>query len=289
MLFLRNTRRLNVKRRAINVNRRGRQCNQGRRNKNNWVCFRGGSTWLCLSIPVTKLASTGVGRELGPRGRISFFPFPGSLSCFYDSGGGAPCRHGLAGAAVQCAISTPTSLRTTVRLPTSGDVDGQTLVLRSLTRNGVLPHGLDSYSSAVIVAHTLSKGPKRVSVLTTNATVHFLATCLDMAPNAQVVANARHVRRHPVHVLMSTLQRLNTHVRCIKGRKFPPLHVAKARLANDRVSLTNGIDSRCVSTLLVVNAILPGNLHLRLANSVVSHPCVGLALRLVHSFNTRTS
>lgn len=191
--------------------------------------------------------------------------------------------------AVHCLLSTPSRVGTAVRLPTSGDVDGHTLVVRTLSGKSSMLSGLSSYSSARIVVGTLARNGRIVSVLTTKATVHFLATCLDDAPNVRAVAKARQVRRHPVRVLIGTLHRLKTRVRCIQGRNFPPLQVRNARLANDRVALGNGIDSRCVSTLLVVNPMLGGNLRLQLAKRVISEPCVGLALRLVGSFNTSTS
>lgn len=191
--------------------------------------------------------------------------------------------------AVHCGLSTPSMIEAAVRLPTSGDVDGHTLVVGTLTQKAAPPYGLSSYSSALMVVGTLTRGGRAVSVVTTKATVHFLATCLDAMRNARVLAKARQVRRHPVRVLIGTLHRLNTRVRCTNGRNFPPLHVRKARLGNGRLALGNGIDSRCVSTLLVVNPILGGKLHLRLANRVVSLPCVGLALRLVGRFNTGTT
>lgn len=185
-------------------------------------------------------------------------------------------------------MATPTRVRAAVRLPSSGDVDGHTLVVGTLKGEAFRLRGLSSYSSARMVVRTLGSNGGAVSVVTTKATVHFLATCLSIAPKAQVVANARHVRRHPVRILIGTLHRLKTRVRCVVGSKCPPLHVAKRGLRGSAVDLPNGIDSRCVSTLLVVTPVLDGKLALALAKRVVSHPCVGLALRLVGSFNTET-
>lgn len=89
--------------------------------------------------------------------------------CFY-----VPFWYGDVG----CAVGSPSSLGTSIGLPTSGDVYGHTLVLGTLDCDPCRVQGLSSYSSARIVIGTLGSGSHSFSVGTTKATVQFLATFL---------------------------------------------------------------------------------------------------------------
>lgn len=205
-----------------------------------------------------------------------------------------------------------THISNAVGLPNSGDISGHTLLLTTLTRNGAMLAGLLSDSSIHRVLGTLAtlkmdcalstshahyrvvngnnplrtRNTLRLFLNGTKATVHPLTTTLYLNDGSVILANRPHVGRHPVNRLISTLHLNKTGVACLRRRGCPPLHL-RNNFANNGISISNSISDRFLATLLVATPLTPRSAIVHVGNSLISGPCVSVALGLVGAFNIR--
>jgi 3-phosphoshikimate 1-carboxyvinyltransferase len=120
--------------------------------------------------------------------------------------------------------------------------------------------------------------------------MRFLLAQLATLPGAWVVDGAPRLRERPVAPLIDALRRLGAEIEPMHGRSPSlPLSVAGRRLSGGEVAVDAAASSQFVSALLLLGAVLPDGLSVRLPAPPPSRPYLDLTAEVLEAFGARVT
>ena len=209
---------------------------------------------------------------------------------------------------VLAAQHAPHGVTGRVRVPPSKSLTQRALVAAALAGEGsVVRHPLDAEDPRLLAAalqgagfllewgagSVASRGREPVSEaefdLGNNGTgLRFLLAQLAGLPGAWTIDGSERLRQRPISPLVEALRRLGAKVEARgAGATALPLAVSGRTLAGGEVVLDASASSQFVSALLLLGAVLPDGLVVRLSSAPPSRPYLDLTAEVLEAFGAR--
>lgn len=186
---------------------------------------------------------------------------------------------------MQFVVSAPSSLQASIQLPASKSISNRALIIHALSRGNSRPTNLSDCDDTQVMIRALAAAPgAEIDILAAGTAMRFLTAYLSVTPGTHVITGTQRMRQRPIRILVDALRRLGADITYVGEEGFPPLRINGRPLQGAEIELAGNISSQYISALLMIGAVLPGGLKLKLAGDIVSRPYIDLTLRLMHDF-----
>lgn len=186
---------------------------------------------------------------------------------------------------MQFVVSAPSSLQASIQLPASKSISNRALIIHALSHGNSLPTNLSDCDDTQVMIRALAAAPgAEIDILAAGTAMRFLTAYLSVTPGTHVITGTQRMRQRPIRILVDALRCLGADITYVGEEGFPPLRINGRLLQGAEIELAGNVSSQYISALLMIGAVLPGGLKLKLAGDIVSRPYIDLTLRLMHDF-----
>lgn len=185
---------------------------------------------------------------------------------------------------MQYTVSAPEQLCVDVALPASKSISNRALVLHALSGGTHVPHNLSDCDDTRVTIKALEGRPELVDIGAAGTAMRFLTAYFSVTLGARVITGTQRMQQRPIRILVDALRALGAQIEYVGNEGFPPLRITGTALQGEEVELAGNVSSQYISALLMVGAVLPRGLRLRLTGDIISRPYIELTLQLMRDF-----
>lgn len=188
---------------------------------------------------------------------------------------------------MQYLLNAPASLHATVQLPTSKSISNRALILHALSGGSTRPENLSDCDDTQVMIRALDYMPDVIDIHAAGTAMRFLTAYLCVTPGTHVITGTERMQQRPIRILVDALRTLGARIDYAGNEGFPPLCINGTQLTGSEIELAGNVSSQYISALLMVGAVLPVGLKLRLTGNIISRPYINLTLQLMHDFGAQ--
>lgn len=188
---------------------------------------------------------------------------------------------------MQYLLNAPASLHATVQLPASKSISNRALILHALSGGVTRPENLSDCDDTQVMIHALDHMPDVIDIHAAGTAMRFLTAYLCVTPGTHTITGTERMQQRPIRILVDALRTLGARIDYTGKEGFPPLHINGTQLTGSEIELAGNVSSQYISALLMIGAVLPVGLKLRLTGDIISRPYINLTLQLMHDFGAQ--
>lgn len=188
---------------------------------------------------------------------------------------------------MQYLLNAPASLHATVQLPASKSISNRALILHALSGGVTRPENLSDCDDTQVMIRALDYMPDVIDIHAAGTAMRFLTAYLCVTPGTHVITGTERMQQRPIRILVDALRTLGARIDYAGNEGFPPLRINGTQLTGSEIELAGNVSSQYISALLMIGAVLPVGLKLRLTGNIISRPYINLTLQLMHDFGAQ--
>ncbi len=188
---------------------------------------------------------------------------------------------------MQYLLNAPASLYATVQLPASKSISNRALILHALSGGSTRPENLSDCDDTQVMIRALDHMPDVIDIHAAGTAMRFLTAYLCVTPGTHVITGTERMQQRPIRILVDALRTLGARINYTGNEGFPPLRINGTQLTGSEIELAGNVSSQYISALLMIGAVLPVGLKLRLTGDIISRPYINLTLQLMHDFGAQ--
>ena len=188
---------------------------------------------------------------------------------------------------MQYLLNAPASLHATVQLPASKSISNRALILHALSGGSTRPENLSDCDDTQVMIRALDYMPDVIDIHAAGTAMRFLTAYLCVTPGTHTITGTERMQQRPIRILVDALRTLGARIDYTGNEGFPPLHITGTQLTGSEIELAGNVSSQYISALLMIGAVLPVGLKLRLTGDIISRPYINLTLQLMHDFGAQ--
>ena len=188
---------------------------------------------------------------------------------------------------MQYLLNAPASLYATVQLPASKSISNRALILHALSGGSTRPENLSDCDDTQVMLRALDHMPDVIDIHAAGTAMRFLTAYLCVTPGTHTITGTERMQQRPIRILVDALRTLGARIDYAGNEGFPPLCINGTQLTGSEIELAGNVSSQYISALLMIGAVLPVGLKLRLTGNIISRPYINLTLQLMHDFGAQ--
>lgn len=188
---------------------------------------------------------------------------------------------------MQYILRAPEQLCAEIQLPASKSISNRALILHALAGGNTKPLNLSDCDDTRVMIRALSEQPAVVDIMAAGTAMRFLTAYYCVTPGRRVITGTQRMQQRPIRILVDALRELGANVAYVKAEGFPPLEIEGGELQGKDISLAGNVSSQYISALLMIGAVLPQGLRLKLTGNIISRPYIDLTLQLMSDFGAK--
>ena len=188
---------------------------------------------------------------------------------------------------MQYLLNAPASLYATVQLPASKSISNRALILHALSGGSTRPENLSDCDDTQVMIRALDHMPDVIDIHAAGTAMRFLTAYLCVTPGTHTITGTERMQQRPIRILVDALRTLGARIDYAGNEGFPPLCINGTQLTGSDIELAGNVSSQYISALLMIGAVLPVGLKLRLTGNIISRPYINLTLQLMHDFGAQ--
>lgn len=188
---------------------------------------------------------------------------------------------------MQYLLNAPASLYATVQLPASKSISNRALILHALSGGSTRPENLSDCDDTQVMIRALDHMPDVIDIHAAGTAMRFLTAYLCVTPGTHTITGTERMQQRPIRILVDALRTLGARIGYAGNEGFPPLRINGTQLTDSEIELAGNVSSQYISALLMIGAVLPVGLKLRLTGDIISRPYINLTLQLMHDFGAQ--
>lgn len=183
-------------------------------------------------------------------------------------------------------IITPTKeIDTSITLPASKSISNRALIIKALTKGGMMPENLsDCDDTDVIIRALNTPSSDFIDIKAAGTAMRFMTAYLSATKGEYTISGTERMKHRPIAILVDALRYLGAEIKYIGEEGFPPLHIRGKQLEGGTLEIPGNVSSQYISALLMIAPIMTRGLELKLTGNIVSRPYIDLTLHLMHEF-----
>lgn len=178
----------------------------------------------------------------------------------------------------------PASIQATIQLPASKSISNRALIINALGKGNYPPSNLSDCDDTQVMVKALTERGETIDIMAAGTAMRFLTAYLSATPGEHVLTGTARMQQRPIRLLVDALRTLGADITYTANEGFPPLLIKGRKLQSSGITLPGNVSSQYISALLMIGAVLPQGLTLRLTGEIVSRPYINLTLQLMNDF-----
>lgn len=217
-------------------------------------------------------------------------------------------------------------LNAAIRLPASKSISNRALILHALAHGTTVPENLSDCDDTRVMIRAFSPEAKPttvyqgeelevIDIMAAGTSMRFLTAYLSVTPGRRIITGTERMQNRPIKILVDALRSLGADIEYIGKEGYPPLLItgkdvstsvqassdSSSVSADDpsassmmtafghQLSLPGNVSSQYISALLMIGAVLPKGLTLRLTGDIISRPYINMTLRLMETYGAEAA
>lgn len=186
------------------------------------------------------------------------------------------------------AITAPTTLNATVKLPASKSISNRALIICALSGGICMPENLSDCDDTDVTLRALSDRPETIDIKAAGTSMRFmtayLAATVQSDHDARLITGTERMKHRPIKILVDALRLLGADIEYAGEEGFPPLRIRGKKLKGGTLEIAGNVSSQYISALLLIGPMLENGLELRLTGEIISRPYIDLTLWTMREF-----
>ncbi|MDR2823863.1 MAG: 3-phosphoshikimate 1-carboxyvinyltransferase [Prevotellaceae bacterium] len=173
-----------------------------------------------------------------------------------------------------------------INLPSSKSISNRVLILNALCNNKLSVKNLSTADDTKILQTALCSDEKICNLEGSGTAFRFFTAFAAATTRVEriVTGNERMLQR-PVNHLVAALNHLGARVEFLGKTGLPPLKITPAAMRGGDVEIDASVSSQFISALMLIAAVLPHGLRMRLTGEIVSKPYIEMTRKLLGEFS----
>jgi 3-phosphoshikimate 1-carboxyvinyltransferase len=185
-------------------------------------------------------------------------------------------------------LTAPSSIQTTIQLPTSKSISNRVLILNALTKNAFPIHALSDSDDTRVLQQALESKDAVFDVGAAGTSMRFLTAYLSQLPGKWLITGTERMKNRPIRILVDTLLETGGEIQYLEKEGFPPLQITGKRLIGGKIHLDGSVSSQYISALMMIAPGMEKGLDIFLKGNIVSRPYIEMTRRLMKIFGVET-
>ena len=178
----------------------------------------------------------------------------------------------------------PASIQATIQLPASKSISNRALIINALGKGNYPLSNLSDCDDTQVMVKALTERGETIDIIAAGTAMRFLTAYLSTTPGEHILTGTARMQQRPIRLLVDALRTLGADITYTANEGFPPLLIKGRKLQGSEITLPGNVSSQYISALLMIGAVLPQGLTLRLTGEIVSRPYINLTLQLMNDF-----
>jgi 3-phosphoshikimate 1-carboxyvinyltransferase len=172
-----------------------------------------------------------------------------------------------------------------VELSGSKSISNRVLIIQALCEDNFAIQNLSDSDDTKTLVKLLASDEYELDAHHAGTTFRFLTSYLSTRDGKNLLTGSERMQERPIGVLSDALISMGADIEYAKNQGFPPLIInSPKRKLNSKISLSAGISSQYISSLLLIAPTLPEGLEINLIGDIVSRPYLEMTLRIMKFF-----
>ena len=188
----------------------------------------------------------------------------------------------------QYAITAPSTLNATIKLPASKSISNRALIICALSGGICMPENLSDCDDTDVTLRALRDRPETIDIKAAGTSMRFmtayLAATVQPDHDTQLITGTERMKHRPIKILVDALRLLGADIEYAGEEGFPPLRIRGKQLQGGTLEIAGNVSSQYISALLLIGPMLKNGLELRLTGDVISRPYIDLTLWTMREF-----
>jgi len=178
----------------------------------------------------------------------------------------------------------------TIRLSGSKSISNRVLIIRALCDQDFEISNLSDSDDTKTLLELLSSDASELDAHHAGTTFRFMTSYLASREGEQVLTGSQRMQERPIKALADALIAMGADITYINKEGYPPIKIGSPKRSLDnKISLSAGISSQYISSLLLIAPTLPEGLEITLIGDLVSRPYLEMTLRIMEYFGVKHS
>ena len=184
----------------------------------------------------------------------------------------------------QYSFLPPAGIRASIQLPASKSISNRALIINALGKGNYPLSNLSDCDDTQVMVKALTERGETIDIMAAGTAMRFLTAYLSATPGEHILTGTARMQQRPIRLLVDALRTLGADITYTANEGFPPLLIKGRKLQGSEITLPGNVSSQYISALLMIGAVLPQGLTLRLTGEIVSRPYINLTLQLMNDF-----
>ncbi len=186
----------------------------------------------------------------------------------------------------QLSIFHPTGVvKGTIDLNRSKSISNRALIIQALCEDDIEITHLSDSDDSQTMQRLLAERPEVYDAHHAGTTYRFLTSFLAIAPGKHILTGSSRMKERPIGELVEALRRMGAQIQYIEKEGYPPLEITGGeKKLSSEVTLSAGISSQYISSLMMIGPCLEGGLVINLEGDLVSRPYLQMTVDIMRYF-----
>lgn len=186
------------------------------------------------------------------------------------------------------AITAPSTLNATIKLPASKSISNRALIICALSGGICMPENLSDCDDTDVTLRALRDRPETIDIKAAGTSMRFmtayLAATVQPDHDTRLITGTERMKHRPIKILVDALRLLGADIEYAGEEGFPPLRIRGKQLQGGTLEIAGNVSSQYISALLLIGPMLKNGLELRLTGDIISRPYIDLTLWTMREF-----
>lgn len=191
----------------------------------------------------------------------------------------------------QIKVTAPDAVNSNIILPSSKSISNRVLIINALGEGKIAPSNLSDCDDTKVMINALDNPDAPIiDIKAAGTAMRFLTAYLAVTPNSsKIITGTERMQNRPISILVDALRDLGAEIQYANKEGFPPLKITGKIINNSTLTINGNTSSQYISALLMIGAVLPNGLRVKLQGEIISKPYINLTIELMKYYGATVS
>jgi 3-phosphoshikimate 1-carboxyvinyltransferase len=168
-----------------------------------------------------------------------------------------------------------------ITLPASKSVSNRLLIIKALANHSFQIQNLSDSDDTKVMVEAFRNAGEVINIGHGGTSMRFLTAYYAATGQEKIITGSERMKNRPIRELVDGLNQLGAEITYLEKEGYPPVQTSGKRLKGNTISISGGISSQFITSLLLIAPTLPEGLTINITGQLISSAYVNLTLKLM--------